>query len=223
MSWQGYIDNLIAGGHIASAAIIGYPDGQIWAASPGFNVSISGRRGLLPPPPPLSTSLSQRSEWPAIPGWVKNLTQNHSAGPENAEHQLLFVATMKAGCWRLLCCGMRGIDWEWQWLDTLWHGCIIEGEAVAGLVGAAAAASRFMSPPLGIVLAHKATQPGLFYSYIIRATIVRQVFEAGRIWNIWCLILTSGLWRYCSRTRGQRLDGSQESCQWIYVLDVSLP
>ncbi len=39
MSWQQYIDNLLASKEVAKAAILGH-NGAVWAASPGFQVSL---------------------------------------------------------------------------------------------------------------------------------------------------------------------------------------
>jgi len=48
MSWQTYVDNNLVGtGKIASAAIHGLKDGNVWATSPSFNVSQQEIQNIL--------------------------------------------------------------------------------------------------------------------------------------------------------------------------------
>jgi len=40
MAWQGYVDtNLVGTGHVSKAAILGFPDGNKWAASASFAIT----------------------------------------------------------------------------------------------------------------------------------------------------------------------------------------
>lgn len=41
MSWQAYVDtNLVGTGYVSQAGIYGLNGGGVWAASPGFSVSV---------------------------------------------------------------------------------------------------------------------------------------------------------------------------------------
>ena len=47
MSWQPYIDDqLLATQMIKKACIIGFPDGGVWAQSPGFGVGSPAARSV---------------------------------------------------------------------------------------------------------------------------------------------------------------------------------
>ena len=58
MSWQAFVDTqLVASNHVTKAAIIGNVDGQVWASTPDFFVSLSIFTFLFRPCPAFKESL----------------------------------------------------------------------------------------------------------------------------------------------------------------------